>query len=69
MSEDFSSDILWGVARIGEAAGVYHKDGTVNTKVTSDRLKSGIIPGFKRGRLWQSARSLIQQKLTSGDTA
>ena len=38
MSEDFSSDILWGVARIGEAAAVYHKDGTVNTKVTSDRL-------------------------------
>jgi hypothetical protein len=59
------SDFLWGLFAIGKEAGVYKKDGTVNTKVTRDRLKAGIIPGWKRGDRWQSARSVIHQKLTS----
>jgi hypothetical protein len=63
MSRESSSDILWGAAAIGEAAGILNKDGSVNVKVTFDRLNAGIIPGFKRGRIWQSARSLIEQKL------
>jgi hypothetical protein len=61
------TDFIWGLVPIGEEAGCIRKDGTVNIRVTQDRVKRGIIPAWKRDGIWQSARSVIRQKLTSGD--
>jgi hypothetical protein len=63
--EEFSSDFVWGLHDIGAAAGVYKKDGSVNTKVTRDRVIAGIIPAWKRNGVWQSAHSVINQALTT----
>jgi hypothetical protein len=64
-SAESSPDIIWELEEIGREAGVLKPDGTVNKRVTQDRLKKGLIPGWKRGRRWQSARSIIRQVLTS----
>lgn len=64
-NEILPSDIVWGLRDIGAAAGCFKDDGTVNEKVTGDRVKAGIIPAWRRGRRWQSAISVIRQKLTS----
>jgi hypothetical protein len=62
MSEELSSDFIWGLRAIGA---VYKEDGTVNVKVTRDRVIKQIIPAWKRDGVWQSARSVIRQALTS----
>jgi hypothetical protein len=64
-----SSDIVWGLHDIGEAAGVFKADGSVNVRVTLDRVQRKIIPAWKRGDRWQSARSVIRKHLTSGENA
>jgi hypothetical protein len=65
MSDQEQADIIWELEPIGREAGVLNPDGTVNKRVTQDRLRRGIIPGWKRGRRWQSARSVIRKVLTS----
>ena len=65
MPEKPSSNFVWGLHDIGEAAGVFKKDGSVNTKVTRDRVIAGIIPAWKRKGRWQSAHSVIHQALTT----
>jgi hypothetical protein len=63
--EEFPSNFVWGLHDIGAAAGVYKEDGSVNTKVTRDRVIAGIIPAWKRNGVWQSAHSVINQALTA----
>jgi hypothetical protein len=65
--ESSGSDIVWGLIAIGKEAGVFHQDGSVNVRVTRDRVIRKIIPAWKRDGCWQSARSVIRQKLTTGD--
>ncbi len=64
-----SSDILWGVRAIGREANVVNAHGEVNERVTEYRLNAGLIPGWKRGRRWQSARSIIRKHLTGESAA